>query len=35
MHNLYANFVKIFDVCKIFSTNLVHELGICLDRVWS
>ena len=27
MHNLYANFVKILDVCKIFSKNLVNELG--------
>ena len=27
MHNLYANFVKILDVCKSFSTNLVNELG--------
>ena len=27
MHNLYANFVKILDVCKRFSTNLVNELG--------
>jgi len=26
-HNLYANFVKILDVCKIFSANLVNELG--------
>lgn len=27
MHNLYANFAKILDVCKSFSTNLVNELG--------
>ena len=27
MHDLYANFVKILDVCKIFSANLVNELG--------
>ena len=27
MHNLYANFVKILDVCKKFSANLVNELG--------
>ena len=27
MHNLYANFVKILDVCKSFSTNSVNELG--------
>ncbi len=27
MHYLYANFVKILDVCKSFSTNLVNELG--------
>lgn len=27
MHNSYANFVKIPDVCKIFSKNLVNELG--------
>ena len=24
MHNLYANFVKIIDVCKSFSKNLVN-----------
>jgi hypothetical protein len=27
MHNSYANFVKILDVCKSFSTNLVYELN--------
>ena len=27
MHKSYANIVKILDVCKIFSTNLVNELG--------
>ena len=27
MHNLYANFVIILDVCKIFSKNLVNEQG--------
>lgn len=27
MHDLYANFVKILDVCKKFSANLVNELG--------
>ena len=27
MHNLYVNFVIIFDICKSFSTNLVNELG--------
>ena len=27
MHNLYANFVKILDVCKKFSANLVKKLG--------
>ena len=27
MHNLYANFVKILDVCKRFSKNLVNEHG--------
>ena len=27
MHNLYANFVKIPDVCKSFSKKLVKELG--------
>ena len=27
MHNLYANFVKILDICKKFSANLVNELG--------
>lgn len=27
MHYLYANFVRIFDICKSFSTNLVNELG--------
>ena len=27
MHNLYANIVKILDVCKRFSTELVNELG--------
>ena len=32
MHNSYANFVKILDVCKIFSKNLVNELGNMLRR---
>ena len=27
MHNLFANFVKMLDVCKNFSVNLVNELG--------
>ena len=27
MHNLYANFVKILEICKNFSINLVNELG--------
>lgn len=27
MHYLYANIVRIFDICKSFSTNLVNELG--------
>ncbi len=27
MRNLYANFVKILDVCKKFSKNLVNERG--------
>ena len=27
MHNLYANFVKILEICKDFSKNLVNELG--------
>ena len=26
MHNLYANFVKILEICKNFSINLVNEL---------
>ena len=27
MHNLYANFVKILEICKDFSKNLVNERG--------
>ena len=27
MHNLYANFVKIFEICKKFSYGLVNDLG--------
>ncbi len=27
MHNLFANFVKMLDVCKKFSANLVKKLG--------
>lgn len=27
MHNLYANFVRILDICKNFSKNLVNENG--------
>lgn len=27
MHNLYANFVKILEICKHFSKDLVNELG--------
>ena len=27
MHNLYANFVKILEICTNFSINLVNELG--------
>ena len=27
MHNLYANFAKILEICKDFSKNLVNELG--------
>lgn len=27
MHNLYANFVKIFEICKHFSQDLVNEHG--------
>ena len=27
MHNLYANFVRIFGVCKRFSKDLVNEKG--------
>jgi len=27
MHNLYANFVKIFEICKRFSKKLVNERG--------
>lgn len=27
MHDLYANFVKILNVCKKFSANLVNKLG--------
>jgi len=27
MRNLCANFVKILDVCKNYSINLVNELG--------
>lgn len=27
MHNIYANFVKFFMICKDFSKNLVNEKG--------
>ena len=27
MHNLYANFVKILEICKDFSKELVNERG--------
>lgn len=27
MHNLYTKFVKILETCKLFSENLVNELG--------
>lgn len=27
MHNFYAKYAKIFDICKRFSKNLVNELG--------
>ena len=27
MHNFYAKYVKILDICKHFSKNLVNELG--------
>ena len=27
MHNLYTKFVKILKTCKLFSENLVNELG--------
>ena len=27
MHNLYANFVKILEICKDFSKDLVNERG--------
>ena len=27
MHNLYANFAKILEICKDFSKNLVNEIG--------
>ena len=27
MHNLFANYVKMLDVCKKFSANLVNKLG--------
>ena len=27
MHNLYANFVKILDICKFFSKDLVNAQG--------
>lgn len=27
MHNLYTNFVKILDICKLFSKDLVNEQG--------
>ena len=27
MHNLYSNFVKFFDICKVFSKDLVNERG--------
>ena len=27
MHNLYTKFVKILEICKQFSENLVNEFG--------
>ena len=27
MHNFYAKYAKILDICKRFSNNLVNELG--------
>ena len=30
MHNLYANFVKTFDICKFFSKDLVNSVLISL-----
>ena len=27
MHNVYTKFVKILEICKQFSENLVNELG--------
>ena len=27
MHNFYANYSKILDICKRFSNNIVNELG--------
>ena len=27
MHNFYAKYARIFDICKRFSKNLVNELG--------
>ena len=27
MHNFYAKYARIFDICKRFSNNLVNELG--------
>ena len=27
MHNLYTKFVKILEICKLFSENLVNEYG--------
>ena len=34
MHNLYANIVIIFDVCKLFSNNLSLNGAICFGLAW-
>ena len=33
MYNLYTKFVKILEICKQFSENLVNESGKLYDRL--
>ena len=32
MHNLYTKFVKILEICKQFSENLVNESGNIVEE---